>query len=608
MRKNIIKLCLLALFQAVLYGCDTADVATEKSKKIDLLVKSSVSVVSVAEVGNNLALLSKQGGSTYFENKTNKIKSLVTEESVRQNGVWLHRNKHKIYALWWLKTKEGKKLKIKVSADGGKTFNNESYIAKKGVLPSLSIADDGNDKIAVAYLSEREPGYQIYFNRSIDAGKTWFKDDLRINALYDSKGVVAANDPLLEKSGRSHTSPPFLTYIDNKLIVVYQERSVLNEKVYLRIVSKVSLDDGLTWSKENEIYARESTKPQEMHVAKLNNELFVSVDIPKVGMLPFMSSAKGSKWNASAPLSVSKQVTSRSYMRSARVADAVFLSFVESSKTGKDKVKIYIKQGDVWSDISATVIVRNKLDANTPDDVKTKETLPVVQSFNNNLVVVAWEDYRNLIPSVYINYSTDAGKTWQKEAITLGVKGRDITKFPEFIVADKSLWLTLTYINTDNNKEPQGLYVAKVAEISSDAKLKVNLEKSIKKSELSALEKEKLLKKRSKEFWGHRVKEEYAKTYKYFDPLYRTTFSKANFVASQGKIRFLASTTGDVSMYGNIAFVKTKIKFTISIFAKAGILNEAVPPQDREIDSRWGWFNGNWYLMPETLFDQRYKF
>ena len=581
--------------------------------KFKPLVPAYINSASTYNVDDELGVLyAPQQKKIIFKRVENK--TTVFEGSAPETGLKLHANDKRVYAFWWNKTKNGKTMRVKSSTDAGKTFDDDiAYIAKKGVLPTLTVADDGQDKVAVAYISEREPGYQVYFNRSLDGGKTWFKEDLRMNTLYGSDGPIAANKPLKKLSGGSHVTGPFLSYIGNKLVLIWQEVAIFEGKRYLRLVNRISLDDGKTWSDENEIFKIKDIQPQGMNINKFGNELFISIFLPKVGVFTFNSEKELTQWQKSKVLAASEGIKTISYFHSAKNKNGdKFLSFVFSPKSGKDKVKLFrnLANSDDWKDITQEITAKEKENKQKPYDAETKSTAIVVESFLDNGIIVAWQDYTSIISSTLVNYSKDGGKTWLDEPFAIATPGKVLTQDPYFVKGDTKLWLIVSYFDVLEGKGGSRLFYLPLLEKTSKGNVVLNaypvdsFQKKISKEKKLSM-----LRKRTNEFWRHRVAEEYDKAYEFFDPLYRLQFKKIPFLQTQGKIRYLKAKSGKIEMYDNIAFVDTKITFSLTVFDKVpGIQSEPSVPQEREMKGRWGWFYDNWYLMPQTLFDNRFKY
>ncbi|MCK5855141.1 MAG: hypothetical protein KAG56_07960 [Sulfurovaceae bacterium] len=574
------------------------------------LIKSKVAYTATTVVDNQVTTLYASKGKLVFQ-KGDDVKVLANKKITNTN-LWLHKNKKNLYALWWTKSTKGKALYIRNSTDKGETFQEQVMLTRGGILPILSFADNGEDKIAIAYVNESEPGYQIYFNRSLDAGTTWLKQDMRLNHLYNSKGKVTEKDfPLKNKTDTpgSRAISPTLKYLDKHLVLQWQEQSLIEGISYLRLVTRISQDDGKTWQDEKEIYRIANKDPVEMMTVQVGSELRTFMFIPEKGLLMFSSSKQGTVWQQEGALAGTESFVFASAMKAAINEKNLLLTFTKREKEQKDNIELYSmsRANNKWTrkteDIGLVAYPKE-----IPLNAKTKTVNSAITSFTDDVVVLAWEDHRYLMPTVILNYSINAGETWHKEVFPLLKPGKVISKFPSLLTSKDKLFVIFTHSDTEHDKfMKQVLYLASFDK-TSEGKSPISLPQADRGKQLTDEGKMARLKKRSKEFWDLRIKEDYKDTFKYFDPLYRTLFDEANFVKSQGKIRFMKYSNSDIKLQGKVAFVETNVTFTIPVFATLGELMEAPPPQSRKMNARWGWFYDDWYLMPQTMFDRRFEF
>ena len=59
----------------------------------------------------------------------------------------------------------------------------------------------------------------------------------------------------------------------------------------------------------------------------------------------------------------------------------------------------------------------------------TRATLPAIEARDNGTVLVIWSDYRNIRRNLYMQYSTDYGRTWQEKDVHLEEPGKYNTAF-----------------------------------------------------------------------------------------------------------------------------------------------------------------------------------
>lgn len=590
----------------------------DQLKKLKPLAPFNINKKAIVDIDGTLAVLLPEKKSLVF--KHGNLKTIV-DKGMRYSpkGVWLHKGKNILYAFWWTKEIAGKKLWVKTSIDNGKTFSEKAIaISRKGVLPSVFFADDGADGIAVAYISERFDGYQLYFNRSLDGGKTWFEDDVRINDLYSKDGIVKG--VIKGKTGTklvSRASDPFITYYNKKLILIYQEMVRRDNKIFMRIVSKISEDFGDSWQ-EKEVFLKQNVISQPMHVDRSGSELFVSVFIPGDSLYTFNSNDGVVSWKQMGKVPNTNVFTNVDLMHSVLTKNKGetkrILSFTAKELMKKYTVKFYEydKLESQWRDITLQ-ITRKPITSGLTEEMYlySKVTHPDIAAIGDKFVIAAWEDHSYLVPTVVYNYSLDGGETWQKEPLFINYPAKNIQRYPTFLNVNNGLYLLTSQFDLSlKGMASPPLFVNKVAEADKDNHIVFYLPTKSLAVNLTKSEKLKLLNKRAKEYWDYKIKGEFAKTYPYLEPIVKTVFTEKMFKAGSTFIKYISAVPGEVKLFGdheNIAVMKTKMKLSL-LGNKEGISDEEKKPKEVDMNVRWGWFYDNWYLMPDNLFDRRMDF
>lgn len=581
------------------------------------LVSFNINKEAILDVDGKLALLVPEKNKLIYKHgdiKTVVNESVKNKELPSAKGVWLHKSPMKLYALWWTKGVESKKLRVKFSSDNGKTFSEKAVvIAKKGVLPKIYTADNGADGIAVAYISERSSGYQLYFNRSLDGGKTWYKDDVRINDLYTRVGKVDPNKKDEKLRIGSHVSDPFITYLDNKLILVYQESIVKDKKVFLRIVSKTSKDFGDTWE-EKEIFSYPGVNPQEMKVDRLGDELFVSVFIPKKGVHTFLKHDSQDPWNSLGVLPNTDGLNFASVMQTVKSKNKEgikrIITFTSKSLYQQNHVKFYEIDNDTsgWRDITAQITRKPIIpDESAEGYAYSKLQFSDLAVLNDNFIIAAWEDHTYLVPTVVYNFSIDGGLTWNKSPLFINYPAKNVQKSPTFLEGSNRLWLLSSQFDLSLKAIANPpLYGQKVAEVDDNGLIHFYLPTEQLGKHFSEKEKMALLKKREKEYWDYKTTGQHGKTYPYLEPIYRSIYSEDMFARSKSLITYVDYKLGKVKeKVGNVVIMETTITFVLGGTPKGGISTDDGKAKTAKMNVRWGWFHDNWYVMPDALFDRR---
>lgn len=140
----------------------------------------------------------------------------------------------------WADNREGEyDIYLVASADFGRTWSKEVRLnagrakAARAMAPALAADDRGH--IYVAWQDARHGGWDIYLNLSSDFGRTWLKEEIRLNT--GPPGEAEAQWPHIALDGKGH------------VVVIWQENrgAEQEEGIYLTW----SADFGRTWLKDD---------------------------------------------------------------------------------------------------------------------------------------------------------------------------------------------------------------------------------------------------------------------------------------------------------------------------------------------------------------------
>jgi hypothetical protein len=94
------------------------------------------------------------------------------------------------------------------------------------------------------------------------------------------------------------------------------------------------------------------------------------------------------------------------------------------------------------------------------------------------------------------------------------------------------------------------------------------------------------------------------------EPVYRERFDKSEWLAQQGKISFSKTVVDEnsIEIKGNLAIVMANVSVSVNQqVAKEGLL-ESAPPNQQQIQMKWGWFYDDWYFMPDIIFGNHLEY
>ncbi|MEF9427246.1 MAG: hypothetical protein L0956_08785 [Candidatus Mariimomonas ferrooxydans] len=197
-----------------------------------------------------------------------------------------------------------------------------------------------------------------------------------------------------------------------------------------------------------------------------------------------------------------------------------------------------------------------------------------------------WEDYRNIRPNIYINFSRDNGITWKDEPVNIEESGRYFTVYPKLYADGNSLFIFYVRYNNDARTE-QGYLFRRIKDI--------NIAVTEGSKGATDAEKKEKLKKRGTRFWTLRKNRQYADTYEYFDPVYRTIRSKDDFTKYQGNMLYHSFKITETDIKGNFAQVKVELNFEVRETEVMG-RKFSMPPKDDILTQDWVWIYDRWYI------------
>lgn len=597
MKKILIVLvwCLLILG---LVSCQEEKTSYKLVEKPTLLLKGvgfDVDPTVISLNNQTLVLLNAKKGLTLYT-----LGKEVLVSSDRAGKQWLRFDGKSLYAFWWTANEyKEKSLKIAVSSDGGQNFSPAKVInTKKGVLQDISIAVDGQGKVAVAYTDEREPGYGVYFNYSTDSGQTWLNTDQRL----DSPLGKVTNDPQNNNQGSTFANSPKLAFINGQLIGVWQQVDASQMGgTTLRLISKTSMDGGKTWGAESNIFAAPNMQPLEFEMFANNKEMYIFANLPAEyggrGLVGFYNkdpsfSAWGEITNDALGTDYQKALVSG--FKGIFSGDNLILTYTALVPGHKLRAELAVLStgSHTWLGAAKSLDVDN-------NSKLTKSAFPSVVNAGVTGDYIVWEDYSPLMPAIYISNTKDNGKTWT-EPEPLTTPGLVLAKEPQLLVHDNELWLMyfMVGLNT-NNSMGEWVYQSfpKKESMFELPKIQVN-QPTVEELKQQLIE-------RVNKFWVLREEGKWAETWDYMNPVYRKGFNKEQWLAQQGKISFAKTVVDEssVKIDGNIAELKANVEINVPQQVATEGLLESAPPKVQSVDMRWGWFYDNWYFIPEMIFN-----
>ncbi|CDH43920.1 sialidase family protein [Candidatus Contendibacter odensensis] len=231
-----------------------------------------------------------------------------------------------------------------------------------------------------------------------------------------------------------------------------------------------------------------------------------------------------------------------------------------------------------------------------PEYQITQARLPSL-SFGSSpgTLVMAWEDWRDIRPNVYVAYSTDYGVTWQKE-IPLGLPGRvslgmDLRIEQALTRHGENFHLVVSKFEMDNlSKSDLVEYSFTLADLKQPAVSSPALE--LEKAHLN----EERLRQRATQYWDAMQREDYATTYALMDSFFQSQVDRSSYLQKMGIIKYQNFRIEGIERHGKIAKLQTIVEAGVPEFkSPTSGKSYSKPQQPYAFIDTWLFIAGDWY-------------
>ncbi len=490
----------------------------------------------------------------------------------------LHQENKNLSALWW-SHQDGKNVYFTTSTDAGKAFSPVSMVNDEhGVLPPFTLTQGAKDVLGVTYLDERVSGYETFFNRSVDAGRTWGKPDLRLDTAQEGRSTAVA-EPQTLIAGATWVS-------------IWTDAVRVSGQASYRIISRRSVDAGITWTPSEVLYSS-SHQLSSLQMRAHGSNVVLAADDLDNGIVAMASTDEGKTWHSAGTVAGTEKITN-SGIDIAMTGDRAHLVWIQDQANKK------------------SLIMRASLDISTQKwlgdaqrlDVKsfenTKSTWPVILATAQGPTIAAWIDYRDIRPGIYLSATYDKGQTWSAPQPLLQ-PGELSIGWPKLIPWGTQAAIVYEAYPTD--VPTNGSLVVRALGFKDDGKALAGLPVV---KEMSAEERQKRLEQRVKQLWDYRIAASYDKVYDMFDFAYRAAWPKKYYVDSSGVITYLSYTFDKATISGNEADVNIKTKYEVkSTMLPVSGMPLKVDPTESDSPSKWVWVANDWYLVFAPAYDKQ---
>lgn len=231
-----------------------------------------------------------------------------------------------------------------------------------------------------------------------------------------------------------------------------------------------------------------------------------------------------------------------------------------------------------------------------PDDLKlTRAQYPVVaMGASPGTVMLAWEDWRDIRPNVYVSYSTDYGATWEP-ALPLarpGIWNLGLSPRPRLMLnQDNRFWLVARQYKNDTLSSDQKDYV--LYPFTWD-EVRQNAE-GFKIAEVQALATESRLRERVTQCWRALQDGQYETVYALMDPFFRSKRDLKTYLSTTGRIKYHRYQIGAIVRKGNLARVQIEVEASVPEFQLPTGKTISQPVKTMTLWETWLFVNDNWY-------------
>jgi hypothetical protein len=562
---------------ALLGGC--AVIRPESSTMLlaqvdDIATGASQTRPAVIEYDGKPAMLySTKDGRVAFQ--IGEKRQLLDETArVKHGGSFfqLHRHAQNLDALWW-SHEDGKNLYFTSSTDGGERFTPVGMVNDEhGILTPYSLTWGPQGIVGITYLDERQPNYQVYFNRSTDYGRTWARPDQRLDSPPDEGQASYVHEPQSVATGTAWVSA-WTDIVHGTMKPIYC------------IISRRSEDAGLNWTPPEVLYSSDR-QISSLVVRAQGNSIVIAADEYERGIFALTSQDEGRNWRAAGLLAGSSHA-SNSGIDMALAAGRAHLVWMQDRKD--EKTRIMRASLDIAQSKWLDAVQRLDLKAHE----NTRSLSPVVLATTQGPLIAAWVDYRDIRPNIYLSASYDQGQAWSAPQALLE-PGKLSAGWPRLIPWRDQAAIAYEIYPTDRVMD--GKFVVRLLPAGNGAKGLPGLPGQ---SQISEDERKARLEQRVKSLWETRVAGNYEPTYDMFDFAYKAAIPKKNYLDTVGVITFLSFSVDDISIKGNEASVKMKIKYEVkpTMLPIAGGKTITVAPVEVDATNTWVWVDNDWYMV-----------
>ena len=563
-----------------------------------------------------IALYDDQTNLSLYRPDTNKAVPISTQSLPEVQNSYLNfsQSGDDLYLVWRPKIAAGdetgeKFIDFRTSPDQGKSFAEPLRLSVDGgAFAPAPLVHGGEGRLYLVWPDERIPKhYGIFFNRSVDGGKTWLETEMRLDSTHIER----------EPGDESAQFPPRGKQAYDPVIVAQGETIWVGwlETLNLDNVfkSRVSKDAGATWSAERVLPKFDDARVSGPRLFKLGDDLVLFFYSQDSGIVMMRSSDGGETWPKRDAIPGTQPSGSSRLDVAYNAKGSLCITWPGPTQLQGLKTDVFVTcsqdRGDTWH---AEPIRLDAMDA--PRRHFSLE--PRIAMDEAGRTVVIWRESRNVRSDVYLNFSVDGGITWADQELRINTKpGSHVSTVPDLATnGENEFFITWLEAESDQSATP---YHLAFESVKLPEKPSESIQFAFRKSDEYVMDtppvlqntqaRKKRLLERANELWSSYVSRDYETIHELMDPFYRAKVNKLDTLANFSKVTYKSYEIleDSVKLEGNQATFQMKVAFQVdNVRAGSQVVN--IPETETEITDTWIWVDNDWYRLFLTAKNQSF--
>ena len=489
---------------------------------------------------------------------------------------------------------------VRSSTDGGKTFGPPHRLNRDGGAFDPRVAGNGRGAAYATWLDERFGMYHLYLNRTTDAGKTWQMTETKIDIRPDKGGgtfdpaILAAGDQVWVvwvegniagrtssiKASRRHAR----RLSDFDIIPVHEPGAPKVPSEPFVLMLRRSADRGQTWSDPIRV-VEPGAQPFSLTFLRAKDSLLLYW-FTQEGFAGVRSTDDGRTWTPVTGLPKMQDVGLAGLSggvdpRSGRV----ILAHAVDRETGRPALMVTSSADGMQFDAPAPLATK------TPH--LTSALMPQVVPSKDGTVMIVWQDLRYIRSSVCARFSKDGGRTWlERDTCIDEPPGKFHAFFPKGAADGAGGFFAVWVRSMDDRMERSEVVVTRVdprrppTPTGLDAATQARLEERV------------------AAFWTTRIAGDWAASFSFMDPIFRSRVTREAYIGTQGVVKYHEFELRKVAVTERIAQATVSYTYEVPRIEVAPGRVQSVPKRADPTTQEWIFVDGDWYLVFKDLMNQ----